>query len=473
MLTILADNLFDGLGFRREPVRIDITGDVIAGIIPLDSEGPFPPHALDVRGSTLLPGLINTHTHIARGGMFRSDEPFSLTQVIRNLEDALASGVTTVGDMGCAGGLVGALRDHVGTHPGAGPSIVAAGPIVTTPEGYPFDWLPPLSARLGVALPCSNEAEARRAVRLVHRMGMDFVKLAVMHRSYAGAPLRVIREDTARSIVAEARELRLRVLCHAHFPEDYRLALAVGVDALMHSSFEPLDTDTVKRVRDSGVPVCPTIWVFESALSGPRERLDRDPRYRRHVSRKIQKEWTGFCDAFAESGDVMPPGMVAAGLSKALAGEAVRTVADNLAKLIDAGVPIAFGSDASYGFSILSRPVDELRAMQRAGMSLVECLRAATVTAADLLGLKDRGCLKPGMRADMVVLDGALDEDLAAIEEVREVIAAGRRLADRRPAEKALSRSRTAAAVLRGLAATAYWSSFAKIESVRAVRTCR
>lgn len=98
MLEVVTDRLFDGDAVREGTWRIEIAGDRIARIAPhQDALGD----ALDARGRTVLPGLINTHVHIARGGMFEPDEPLSLGQIVRNLRDTLLSGVTSVGDMGC------------------------------------------------------------------------------------------------------------------------------------------------------------------------------------------------------------------------------------------------------------------------------------------------------------------------------------------------------------------------------------
>jgi imidazolonepropionase-like amidohydrolase len=103
----------------------------------------------------------------------------------------------------------------------------------------------------------------------------------------------------------------------------------------------------------------------------------------------------------------------------------VRVAAANLALLRDAGVPIAFGNDASYGFSLVARPVDELTAMQRAGMGPGACLRAATTGAAGLLGCGDRGALVVGKRGDLLVVDRRVREDVAALDAPLHVVVAG------------------------------------------------
>ena len=138
----------------------------------------------------------------------------------------------------------------------------------------------------------------------------------------------------------------------------------------------------------------------------------------------MRREWSAFCDAYAAAGDVMPAG-IAGGLPKARAREGVRVAAANLLLLRDAGVPFGFGTDAAYGFCVHGRPQDELFALHRAGLSAVECLRAATSGAAALLARRDRGVIAPGARADLLLVDGDPTSDLAAIERVRAVVAGG------------------------------------------------
>jgi imidazolonepropionase-like amidohydrolase len=128
----------------------------------------------------------------------------------------------------------------------------------------------------------------------------------------------------------------------------------------------------------------------------------------------------------------------------------VRAAGANLMLLRDAGVPIAFGNDASYGFSLVARPSDELAAMQRAGMDAEACLRAATSESARLLGCTDRGVVRPGARADLLIVDPRVRDDVAAIDPPREVIAAGERLSEARA-----SGFGTAVAFLEGVARTA------------------
>jgi imidazolonepropionase-like amidohydrolase len=450
MRTLLSDLWFDGEELRRSAVRLDLDGPTIASLRALEPGERVPRTTLDVRGALLLPGLINAHVHIARGGAFGPSEALSIRQVVTNLEGTLASGVTTVGDMGCAPALARALASHAARCPGHAPEVRSAGPIFTAPRGYPLDWLPPWVARLGLAQKIGDARDAGPAVDRVVAAGMHHVKLAIMHSSYAGRPMETLAPAAARAVVEAAHARGLLAFAHAHSIADYRLALDAGVDALMHSSFEPLDAETVARVRDAGVPVTPTLWVFEGVCDGPGRGLHEDPRWTAGVSRAIRRDWRAFADAWEASRDVVPPG-IAGGLPKARAIDGVRVAAANLRLLRDAGVPIAFGSDAAYGFCVHARPVDELGAMQRAGLTPLEVLRAATSRAAELLAAFDRGRLAPGKRADLLVVPREALDDVTRLEDVRHVIAAGR---DVLPAGAA-ARAHAAYAVVRGVVGAA------------------
>lgn len=446
MIELFADRIFDGARFVERPLCITIEGETIASVRSRSADERLPPGGIDARGHTVLPGLIDAHTHIGRAGQFEAHEPPNPGAIVRNLEAALEGGVTTVGDMGCTAALIRVLREHTHRTPDAGPAVRASGPLLADPGGYPLDWMSDFHRRIGAAIPCGDENSARAAVERLARAGMDHVKICIMHRSYGYQELPVFSPEVARAFVAEAHALGLRVFAHAHWEADYRLALDAGVDALMHSSFDPLSEETVLRVRDAGIPVCPTLWVFHSACFGLEQRWDRDPERGRGVVRAVRKSWTRYAEAYAASGLWVPDG-IAGGATKEQGREAIRVAAANLCLLSDAGVPFAFGSDGPFGFSVIGRPLDELQIWESAGLSREQCLGYATAGAARLLGLDDRGTIADGRRADLVIVDGDPRRDLDVLRRPATVIRAGVPVTRRH-------RLRNAAAVAVGLGNT-------------------
>lgn len=424
-LRVLSDLYFDGEHLHEEELCLRIEGPRIAALHPGGDPHPSPgATVLDARGSLLLPGLVNTHVHLTRGGSFKPDEVFSPLQLARDLRNTLRAGVTTVADMGATASMVGTLRAQLEETPLAGPRVIVAGPVVTAPNGYPLNWLPPAHVRLGAARTAGDPRAAREAVTRIAEQGMDFVKLMIQHEDYAGRPLAAMGAETARAAVDEAHRLGLRAYAHAVTAADYRVALDAGVDALMHACFDPMDEALVKRVADAGVSVCPTLWVFEGYCLGVEKCLHKASAFRRQVSASIARDWDRFAEAYRESGDVVPGG-IAQGLSKARAREGVRIAAANVMLMRDAGVPLSFGNDAAYGLCVHGRPVDELAALTRAGLTPAEALTTATSRAAALLGLDDRGRLAPGTLADLVCVDRRVLQDVRAIEGVRWVVLGG------------------------------------------------
>lgn len=458
--TITAAGLFDGTRFHNKPVSIDVEGERIAAVrFDANSASACPQTRFDQH--FVMPGMINAHTHIARGGMFEAEEPVMLRQMAQNLAGTLDSGVTTVGDMGCTAGLITSLREHTSASVAGGPDILASGPLLTAPKGYPLNWLSPMHRSLGVAVPCSNERETARTVQRLRERGVDHIKLAFMDTSFQEQPMPTLESAVARAAADEAHRLGMRVYAHAHSLGDYHRALDAGVDALMHSCFEPLDQETVRRIADTGMAMTPTLFAYESVCVGAEQHWDQDGHYTQGITGPLLRSWTRFAEAYRESGNVVPDMYPPAGVRRARADELMRVAAANLVLLRDVGVPVAFGSDAAYGFCRMDRPLDELSAMGRAGLSHQEVLVAATRAAADLLRLADRGRIAPGCRADLVVVPSSVRTDLDALQHIVAVFRRGQRVlplggarASTPALRHVLRRARAMAAASRGIART-------------------
>jgi imidazolonepropionase-like amidohydrolase len=194
-------------------------------------------------------------------------------------------------------------------------------------------------------------------------------------------------DDEVAAIVATARLYGKKVAVHAHGSDGVRLALAAGVDSIEHGTV--LDDEALELFRKSGAWYVPTL----ATVNGYLERIAADPNaYSAEVRAKV--DWR------------------------------IRITGESLRKAVPRGVKIAFGTDA--GVSRHGRNADEFELMVKYGMTPAQALAAATVNAADLLGMAAAvGSLEPGKRADLIAVDGDPLADVTLLKQVQFVMKGG------------------------------------------------
>jgi imidazolonepropionase-like amidohydrolase len=350
---------------------------------------------IDLRDQYVLPGLVDSHVHLTSdtGGVASQLEEVQLSpaakayNALTNAQKTLAAGFTTVRNLGDRDGVTLALRDAIRDGQVAGPNIVDAGTSISTTSGH-MD--PALGFRddLRDAIDrhdnlCDGADACRRAVRLQVARGVDVIKIATTGgvNSRIGAGLgQQMFEDEVRAIVATAKLYGKKVAVHAHGQDGVKVALAAGVDSIEHGT--TLDDECLELFRKSGAYYVPTL----STVNGYLERIAADPNaYAPAVRAKV--DWR------------------------------IRITGESLRKAVPQGVKIAFGTDA--GVSKHGRNADEFELMVKNGMTPAQALEAATINAADLLGLAaDVGTLEAGKRADLIAVDGDPLADVTVLKRV-------------------------------------------------------
>jgi imidazolonepropionase-like amidohydrolase len=364
---------------------------------------------IDLRDRYVLPGLVDSHVHLTSdtGGVLSQLEEVQLSpaakayNALANAHKTLGAGFTTVRNLGDRDGVTLALRDAIRAGKVVGPNIVDAGTSISTTSGH-MD--PALGFRdeLRDALDrhdnlCDGADACRRAVRLQVARGVDVIKIATTGgvNSRIGAGLgRQMFDDEAQAIVDTARLYGKKVAVHAHGVDGVKIALAAGVDSIEHGT--TLDDESLELFRKSGAYYVPTL----STVNGYLERIAADPNaYAPAVRAKV--DWR------------------------------IRITGESLRKAVPAGVKIAFGTDA--GVSKHGRNADEFELMVKHGMTPSQALEAATVNAADLLGLAEEvGTLEPGKRADLIAVDGDPLRDVTVLKNVPFVMKDGAVFKDQR-----------------------------------------
>lgn len=357
---------------------------------------------VDLRERFVLPGLIDSHVHLTsdRAGIeaqlaaVTDDVADSAYEAAVNASKTLQAGFTTVRNLGDTNGVTLALRDAVAKGWVPGPRIIDAGMMISTTSGHgdgSLGYRDTLHDVIedGVNL-CDGAESCRRAVRRQVSRGVDVIKMAttggVNSRIGAGVGQQMFL-DEARAIVETAHLYRKKVAVHAHGADGIKVALQAGADSIEHGTL--LDEESIGLFLKSGAYYVPTL----STINGYIERLARDPNaYTPEVKAKI--EWR-----------------------IGITGEALR-------KAVPRGVRIAFGTDA--GVSKHGRNADEFLLLVRFGMSPMEAIKAATVNAADLLGVAaEVGTLEPGKQADLIAVAGDPLQDVAVLQNVGFVMKGG------------------------------------------------
>ncbi|HEX8232198.1 MAG TPA: amidohydrolase family protein [Caulobacteraceae bacterium] len=363
---------------------------------------------VNLRDRFVLPGLIDSHVHLSSDRAGVEGQLAEVTESVAmgayeaqmNARKTLEAGFTTVRNLGDANGVTLALRDAIGRGWASGPRIIDAGESISTTSGH-------MDARLGYAdwiaehMPhdnlCDGPAECRKAVRRQVGRGADVIKIATTGgvNSRIGAGLgQQMFDDEAKAIVETAHQLGKKVAVHAHGADGVKVALRAGADSIEHGTL--MDDEAVEMMRRSGAYYVPTL----STVNGYLERIAKDPNaYSPEVRKKIDYRIT-------------------------ITGKA-------LERAYPKGVKIAFGTDA--GVSKHGRNADEFELMVKHGMPPAEAVKAATVNAAQLLGLSGEvGTLEPGKRADLIAVAGDPLGDVTVLKRVSFVMKDGQVYKDAR-----------------------------------------
>jgi imidazolonepropionase-like amidohydrolase len=393
--TVLAGmTLVDGTGgAARTNTAVVIDGAVITEVGAADTVVTHPSDTVyDLRGMTLLPGLVDCHVHLRSNAgarpqdvrlwnMLTSTEEQTL-HAAANAREALRSGFTTVRDT--AGSLPEVAVKHVmDEHVLDGARVVASG-LVGMTAGHGDMFCPATLDEKRMWPPADGADECRKRVRQYARMGVDLIKICTSGGTLSVGDKTGWRNYTDAeidAIVDEAHALDLRVAAHAHTRAGITAALVAGVDTLEHGS--DLDEDLVELMLGQGTFLCPTLSISEFMTE--------------HGSAR---------------------GLVAEQVDKAAALRERRLASVRLA--YRSGVRIIAGSDSSntMRFGNHARELELLR--EQIGMTPAEVLVAATSAAAEALGLGARtGTVAPGRWADLLLVDGDPLADLSVLADRR------------------------------------------------------
>ena len=398
---VYCGTLIDGVSDApRREVSVVVDGDRIVDVLP----GYVAPGAgdtvLDRRAETVMPGLIDLHTHLTfevtpksyTEGFFMGPADYALRATVF-ARRTLDAGFTTVRDLGDTGNVSIALRNAVNQGLVVGPRIFTAGKSIATTGGHADptnsfneQYQGDPGPREGVI----NGADAaRKAVRQRYKDGSDLIKITatggVLSLAANGRNPQFTEEEI-RAVVETAHDYGFTVAVHAHGPEGMKRAIRAGVDTIEHGTY--MDEEAMRLMKEHGTYYVPTITAG------------------RYVAEKAKEE--GYYPA------IVRPKAIAVG----------PVIQDTFAKAYRAGVKIAFGTDT--GVSPHGQNAQEFAYMVEAGMPPMVAIKCATSEAAKVLRQeKDLGSVEKGKFADLVGVPGDPLTDINLLRRVSFVMRAG------------------------------------------------
>lgn len=400
-IIVRAQVLIDGTGAQpRRNQEILIQGNRIAAVYTSGTRpAPLGAQVLDLGASTVLPGLIDCHTHIFLQGevpeaggydvqLLKYPASYRVARAVVAARRALEQGFTTIRDVETEGAGYGDVGIKQAINEGyiPGPRMFVATRSISVTGGYPLEgYAPEIVVPKGAQL-IDGPVEARKAAREQLDHGADWIKVYMTHRSWVDEKGALVSQPTLtveelKAIVDEAHGWRRKVACHAYNGIGLQRALDGGCDSIEHG-LELTDAQVAQMVRQ-GTWYVPTLAVYYYDPDPPDTATGKRDRKRVEVH----------------------------GIS--------------FRKALRAGVKIAFGTDVG-GFVWTDPIAQEFARMVEFGMTPMQAIQAATSRAAELLGEPtELGRVAPGAYADLIAVAGDPLQDVNALKSVRFVMKDG------------------------------------------------
>ena len=372
---------------------IVVTGDTISSVAATSSVTPQPgDKVIDLGDMTVMPGLIDVHTHIT--GVPNFDPYFELTQTdakeaiqgVANARTTLLAGFTTIRNVGAGGYTDVDLRDAINEGEVPGPHMQVSGPPLGITGGHCDENLLPIKYHVTEEGVADGIAAVQQKVRQNIKYGVDLIKICatggVLSKGDDTQASQYTLEEM-RAIVADAHRLGRKVAAHAHGAQGILWATQAGVDSIEHGSY--INDEAIAAMKKNGTYLVPTIYL---------------------------EDW------LTEKGNLPP-------FYKQKMVDTILVAKKNLKHAIDSGVKIALGTDAAvYPHGLNAHELDVY--VNQMGMTPLAALQSATINAADLMGWSAKtGSIEPGHWADIIAVKENPLQDVRVLQQVNFVMKSG------------------------------------------------
>jgi imidazolonepropionase-like amidohydrolase len=374
MLDVKSGRMLDNVTIVIDGDKITSVGQSVAGNATV----------INLPNATLVPGLIDAHTHLTGEPNFGYQElgistPMEALIGAKNARVTLDAGFTTVRNVGAGGFTDVALRDAIEQGLVPGPRMLVSGPALGITGGHCDNNLLPYEFHHQADGVADGVEGVQHKVREVIKYGADLIKICatggVLSKGDDPRASQYSLEEM-KAIVADAHRLGRKVAAHAHGAQGILWASEAGVDSIEHGSY--IDDAAISMLKSKGTYLVPTLYLTQ------------------WLSENMTK--IGMPEMYAAKERAIIP-----------------IVRQNLKKAFEAGVKVAFGTDAAvYPHGLNAH---EFAVYVQLGMSPLHAIQTATVNAADLLGWSDRvGSIDTGKFADIIAVNGDPTKDVTLLQ---------------------------------------------------------
>ena len=393
-ILIRAGRLLDvKTGKASDAQTIVVVGETIQSIAPSSSVSPQSgDEVIDLGAMTVLPGLIDVHTHLTMNTDFDPFHEITSTNAketingVVNARKTLMAGFTSVRNVGAGGYVDVDLRDAINSGQVVGPHMLVSGPAMGITGGHCDDNLLPAqyhSIGEGVA---DGIAQVQHKVRENIKYGADLIKICatggVLSKGDDPQASQYTLEEM-QAIVADAHRLGRKVAAHAHGAQGILWASQAGVDSIEHGSY--IDDAAIAMMKKHGTYLVPTVYLEDWQIENG------------HLPALYHQKMVDVSSVAKQ----------------------------NIKHAMQAGVKIALGTDAAvYPHGLNAHELDVY--VNQLGMAPLIALQTAAINAADLMGLSSKtGALEPGKWADIIAVDKNPLDDVRILQDVKFVMKAG------------------------------------------------
>lgn len=430
--------LFDGISDALQTGKsVRVIDGIIAGIDDPDDHEHHPGYEwIDLKGRTLLPGLIDAHVHITVPFVFKVNFD-AIRQMNRQLEknffNCVRYGVTTVRDMGAFPTKIQRWRKEINAGAAVGPRIVTANSFITSKKG-----VPEMAPRLNFAEAfiaggqfverVEHPAEAALVANRLIDKGADWIKTQYSQESFLfHGRLENLSDDCFMAMRRTADQRGVRLAMHHTETAGFKKGIQIGADTLEHAPTDKLDPLNIEHFVVGNMAIVPTLKILGDVFEinemrqwlsdhGQTDFMPEPLRQSIHEAEKLMQTPyppADYMEKFYPDIEFFKRGYPVA--------------IKNIEKIKAAGGKIGVGTDVcGTGLSYFGHYYKELQHLVQAGLSAAEALKAATSVNADIIGMGEMiGTVETHKYADFTVIDGDPLEDIAAVRDVRLVVKGG------------------------------------------------